>query len=106
MNATLTTAPSSALAAYARNVTKSHTGWRVELATGGERVASVAGQPLRGLQLVGEDLVLETGAGPGRPHRYVLSGPLAFSRQHRGMALELHLTGPHDALHELVLRPA
>lgn len=106
MSPTLTSASPSALAAYARNVTKSHTGWTVELATGEERVAAVSGQPLRGLQLAGEDLVLAVGAGPGRPQRHVLAGPLAFSRHHRGTVLELHLTGPLDARHVLTLRPA
>ena len=108
MNTTLSPASAAALAAYARNITKSHAGWEVELcsaAAGAPAAEILAGEPLRGLRVEGDDLLLEFGVPPGRPHRLALAGPLEFSRHHSGRSLEIHLQGPRGTQHVLVLSP-
>lgn len=109
MHTSLSPAAPASLAAYARNVTLSHAGWNVELCAL-DRVAPpttlLAGQPLRGLRLEGEDLLLEYGTPPGRARRLALTGPFEFSGRHSGQTLELRLRGPRGAEHLLRLSPA
>jgi len=102
-------AASASLDAYARNVTRSLAGWGIELrpvAGGTPAPALVAGEPLRRLRVEGEDLVIEFGQAPGRPRRVALTGPLDFTRQHSGRALEIRLRGPRGTEHALVLAPS
>lgn len=87
------------LRAYATNITRSHGGWLVSLReeAPADRPAAlhplVSCEPLRRLAFDGEDLIVEFGAGPGRPQRHVITGPLALEPQRHGLELELRITG-------------
>lgn len=87
------------LGAYATNVTRSHGGWLLSLRRAADEGPDargeplVASEPLRRLAFDGEDLIVEFGAGPGRPQRHVIAGPLALEPRRNGLELEIRVTG-------------
>jgi len=105
MASTLAPLPTSRLAAYAKNLSRSHRDWMLSVAPGESTGFPVEGQPLRRLGLEGDDLLVEYGAAPGRARRLRLTGPFRVAARRTGLDLELQLEGPCESRHFLRLAP-
>lgn len=105
MVTTLAPLPTSALAAYADNLSRSHRDWLLSVLPGEAPSPAVTDQPLRRLLADGDDLVLEFGSAPGRARRLRLTGPFRLATRRTGLELELHLDGPRGSRHALRLAP-